>query len=298
MQDQAFLGPESGLAVPAEDGGVDLYVATQWLHVDQRQICAGARPAGEKVRLTLAGVGGAFGGREDLSMQVHACLLALRTEAGEDGLQPRGVLLRPRAPPSGDDALRARRRPRRHAGLRQRRVVLDGGAYASELPGRGGQRGNAGRRPVCRPERAARLLRLLHQQPAVRVRCAASARCRPLRLRGADGQARRRARHGPGRAAAPQRDERGRDRHADRAGRRQPGAGRRVAAPGAGDAAPPGGRSRRADLREPSRRGVQHDPRRGRRPRDRLRRRLQERRLLRGLRRLLDRPGAARGRQR
>ena len=38
MQDQAFLGPESGMAVPAEDGGVDLYVATQWLHVDQRQI--------------------------------------------------------------------------------------------------------------------------------------------------------------------------------------------------------------------------------------------------------------------
>ncbi|MDR7503514.1 MAG: xanthine dehydrogenase subunit D, partial [Armatimonadota bacterium] len=29
MQDQAILGPESGLAVPAEDGGVDLYVATQ-----------------------------------------------------------------------------------------------------------------------------------------------------------------------------------------------------------------------------------------------------------------------------
>ena len=40
MQDQAFLGPESGLAVPAEDGGVELYVATQWLHVDQRQICS------------------------------------------------------------------------------------------------------------------------------------------------------------------------------------------------------------------------------------------------------------------
>ncbi|HEX6209018.1 MAG TPA: molybdopterin cofactor-binding domain-containing protein, partial [Actinomycetota bacterium] len=31
MQDQAPLGPEAGLAVPAEDGGVDLYVATQWL---------------------------------------------------------------------------------------------------------------------------------------------------------------------------------------------------------------------------------------------------------------------------
>src|SRR4051812_7433140 len=31
MQDQAFLGPESGLAVPTEDGGVELYIATQWL---------------------------------------------------------------------------------------------------------------------------------------------------------------------------------------------------------------------------------------------------------------------------
>jgi xanthine dehydrogenase D subunit len=79
MQDQAFLGPESGLAVPAEDGGVDLYVATQWLHVDQRQICLALGLPEELVRLTLAGVGGAFGGREDLSVHVHACLLALHT---------------------------------------------------------------------------------------------------------------------------------------------------------------------------------------------------------------------------
>ncbi|QJY48173.1 xanthine dehydrogenase subunit D [Pseudonocardia broussonetiae] len=79
MQDQAFLGPESGLAVPAADGGVDLFVATQWLHVDQGQICRVLGLPPEKVRLTLAGVGGAFGGREDLSIHVHACLLALRT---------------------------------------------------------------------------------------------------------------------------------------------------------------------------------------------------------------------------
>jgi len=79
MQDQAFLGPESGLAVPAEDGGVDLFVATQWLHADQRQICQALALPPERVRLTLAGVGGAFGGREDLSMHVHACLLARHT---------------------------------------------------------------------------------------------------------------------------------------------------------------------------------------------------------------------------
>lgn len=79
MQDQAFLGPESGLAVPDGEGGVDLYIATQWLHVDQRQVAEALGLPPEKVRLTLGGVGGAFGGREDLSMQIHACMLALHT---------------------------------------------------------------------------------------------------------------------------------------------------------------------------------------------------------------------------
>ena len=79
MQDQAFLGPESGLAVPAEDGGVDLFVSTQWLHVDRDQTAASLDLPPEKVRITLGGVGGAFGGREDLSMQIHACMLALHT---------------------------------------------------------------------------------------------------------------------------------------------------------------------------------------------------------------------------
>jgi xanthine dehydrogenase D subunit len=79
MQDQAFLGPESGLAVPAEDGGVDLYVATQWLHVDQKQVATCLALPPEKVRLVLAGIGGAFGAREDLSMHVHACMLAMHT---------------------------------------------------------------------------------------------------------------------------------------------------------------------------------------------------------------------------
>jgi len=80
MQDQAFLGPESGLAIPSGDGGVELHIATQWLHVDRDQIAACLNLPRDKVRLTLAGTGGAFGGREDLSMQIHACLLALVTE--------------------------------------------------------------------------------------------------------------------------------------------------------------------------------------------------------------------------
>ncbi|MDL4821295.1 xanthine dehydrogenase subunit D [Actinomadura opuntiae] len=79
IQDQAFLGPEAGLAIPAEDGGVDLYVSTQWMHNDLSQIapCLGLDES--QVHMTLAGVGGAFGGREDLSVQIHAAMLALHT---------------------------------------------------------------------------------------------------------------------------------------------------------------------------------------------------------------------------
>jgi CO/xanthine dehydrogenase Mo-binding subunit len=79
MQDQAPLGPEAGLAVPDGDGGVDLFIATQWLHADLEQLAPCLDLPAEKVRLHLSGVGGAFGAREDVSMQIHACLLALRT---------------------------------------------------------------------------------------------------------------------------------------------------------------------------------------------------------------------------
>src|SRR5918996_3319542 len=79
MQDQAPLGPEAGLAVPAGDRGVDLYVSTQWLHADRQQIAPCLALPEDKVRLFLAGVGGAFGAREDVHMQIHACMLALRT---------------------------------------------------------------------------------------------------------------------------------------------------------------------------------------------------------------------------
>lgn len=78
VQDPAFLGPESGLAVPDSSGGVDLYVASQWIHDDQRQIAAGLGLDPSRVRVILGGVGGAFGGREDLSIHIHACMLALR----------------------------------------------------------------------------------------------------------------------------------------------------------------------------------------------------------------------------
>jgi xanthine dehydrogenase D subunit len=132
MQDQAFLGPESGLAVPAEDGGVELYVATQWLHVDRDQIAACLNLPRDKVRLTLAGTGGAFGGREDLSMQIHACLLALVTR------RPIKIVYSREESFFGHVHRHPARLWYRHHATRQGklvnvecRMVFDGGAYAS-----------------------------------------------------------------------------------------------------------------------------------------------------------------------
>ncbi|MEX2647026.1 MAG: molybdopterin cofactor-binding domain-containing protein [Gaiellaceae bacterium] len=132
IQDQAFLGPESGLAVPDGEGGVDIYVATQWLHVDRNQVapCLALEP--EQVRIHLAGVGGAFGGREDLSMQLHSALLALHTErpvkmvynreesfVGHVHRHPARIWMEHRARRDGKLVCV-------HV-----RILLDGGAYAS-----------------------------------------------------------------------------------------------------------------------------------------------------------------------
>jgi xanthine dehydrogenase D subunit len=152
MQDQAFLGPESGLAVPAEDGGVELYVATQWLHVDQRQICGALGLPPEKVRLTLAGVGGAFGGREDLSMHVHACLLALHTGKPVKMVYNReesffGHVHRHPA------VMRFEHGARRDGTLVyvKAQIYLDGGAYASSTPAVVGNAGTMGIGPYVVP---------------------------------------------------------------------------------------------------------------------------------------------------
>jgi xanthine dehydrogenase D subunit len=133
IQDQAFLGPESGLAIPDGQGGVELHIATQWLHVDRDQVAVGLGLAPERVRLVLGGVGGAFGAREDLSIQLHACLLALATN-----LPVKMAYLREESFTGGH----VHRHPawmeyEHHADADGRivnvraRVWLDGGAYAS-----------------------------------------------------------------------------------------------------------------------------------------------------------------------
>jgi xanthine dehydrogenase D subunit len=152
MQDQAFLGPESGLAVPAPDGAVDLYVATQWLHVDQRQICRALGLPPEKVRLTLSGVGGSFGGREDLSMHVHACLLALHTGRPVKMVYNRDESFHGhvhRHPATLHYEFGAQENGRLVYGRAE--ILLDGGAYASSTSAVVGNAGTLGLGPYVFP---------------------------------------------------------------------------------------------------------------------------------------------------
>lgn len=73
--EHAFLEPEAALALPL-DGGVKVFSQGQGVHDDQRQIAAilGIDPAAVEVELVANG--GAFGGKEDLSVQGHAALAA------------------------------------------------------------------------------------------------------------------------------------------------------------------------------------------------------------------------------
>ncbi len=133
MQDQAFLGLEAALAVPDPGGrGIELHVATQWLHEDRQQLAACLDLPEESIRLVLGGVGGAFGAREDISLQVHTCLLALRlgrpvriaysraeSFLGHVHRHPATIWMRHHATADGEIV------------KIESRMVLDGGAYAS-----------------------------------------------------------------------------------------------------------------------------------------------------------------------
>ena len=77
--EHAFLEPESSLAVPQEDGSVDVYSQGQGIWEDRRQIASFLGEPEDRVRVTLVSSGGAFGAKEDLNVQCHAALLARMT---------------------------------------------------------------------------------------------------------------------------------------------------------------------------------------------------------------------------
>jgi len=77
-QEHAYLQPEAGIAFVDEDGLLTVKAAGQWTHADQKQIAHSLRLPVDKVRVQYPAIGGAFGGREDMSVQIVLALAAMK----------------------------------------------------------------------------------------------------------------------------------------------------------------------------------------------------------------------------
>jgi CO/xanthine dehydrogenase Mo-binding subunit len=77
-QEHAYLQPEAGLAYVDDEGRVTVVVGGQWAHEDRAQIAHALAVPEEKIRVIYPAIGGAFGGREDMSVQIVLALAALR----------------------------------------------------------------------------------------------------------------------------------------------------------------------------------------------------------------------------
>jgi CO/xanthine dehydrogenase Mo-binding subunit len=76
VQEHAYLQPEAGLSYLDEKGRITVACAGQWTHADRASIAHALGLPDEMVRVVYPAIGGAFGGREDLSVQI---VLALAT---------------------------------------------------------------------------------------------------------------------------------------------------------------------------------------------------------------------------
>ncbi len=76
VQEHAYLQPEAGLSYIDEEGRIVIEAAGQWTHADREAIAHSLGLPDEMIRVIYPAIGGAFGGREDMSVQI---VLALAT---------------------------------------------------------------------------------------------------------------------------------------------------------------------------------------------------------------------------
>ncbi len=74
MQEHAYLQPEAGICYLDEEQKITVLVAGQWAHKDQEQVSHSLNLPLEKIRVIYPAIGGAFGGREDMSVQITLAL--------------------------------------------------------------------------------------------------------------------------------------------------------------------------------------------------------------------------------
>jgi aldehyde oxidoreductase len=78
-QEHGFLEPECAVAEPVGDG-LRLYTSSQSVYDEQREVSRMLKLPPEKVRSSATLVGGGFGGKEDMTVQHHAALMAWHTQ--------------------------------------------------------------------------------------------------------------------------------------------------------------------------------------------------------------------------
>src|SRR5690242_2984559 len=131
-QEHAYLQPEAGIAYLDDQGRVVVETAGQWLHEDRRQIAAMLQLPPDQVVMRYAAIGGAFGGREDLSIQHLLALAAwrLRRPVSLVWSREESIIGHHKRHPI---SIRCRWGARRDGTITavEAEVIADGGAYAS-----------------------------------------------------------------------------------------------------------------------------------------------------------------------
>src|SRR5512145_273272 len=80
VQEHAYLQPEAGLAYIDEEGRLTVACGGQWTHEDRHQVAHALGMENEDVRVVYPAIGGAFGGREDMSVQIVLALAAWKLQ--------------------------------------------------------------------------------------------------------------------------------------------------------------------------------------------------------------------------
>jgi CO/xanthine dehydrogenase Mo-binding subunit len=78
VQEHAYLQPEAGIAFYDEEDRINIVVGGQWAHEDREQIAHALNLPEDKIRVIYPAIGGAFGGREDMSVQIILALAVLK----------------------------------------------------------------------------------------------------------------------------------------------------------------------------------------------------------------------------
>lgn len=80
VQEHAYLQPEAGLAYIDDEGRITIACGGQWTHEDQHQVAHALGVPNDRIRVVYPAIGGAFGGREDMSVQIVLALAAWKLQ--------------------------------------------------------------------------------------------------------------------------------------------------------------------------------------------------------------------------